>query len=377
LAFHRGYTLQKLKMGSLSNLAPQGCGELILDFGLRRAGESRYRTFVFLFRALGLPLAALSLLAAGELSDPGGLLAQQRYDQVVNSVGYRLAAAGGDLCVDKIPLPGFLLHDLSQYPADVRANAKAAYGFSGDPLILAVARSSPAAAAGVREGDALLAIDDVPIPGVSSGVNASYARVAALLERIDDAATDQRLRLRLRRGTQLFTAEFSLALGCSSRFQTNVSATVDSQADGTYVEINTGLIEFAGSEDELAAIVAHELAHNILRHRVRLNAKAIQRGLLGQFGRSARLVRQTEEEADRLSVYLLDRAGYPPEAIIAFWEHYRRSHVLGFLRAPTHMSETGRIATVTAEIARLAAMKAAGASPRPAFMMGSDLPDLQ
>jgi predicted Zn-dependent protease len=99
--------------------------------------------------------------------------------------------------------------------------------------------------------------------------------------------------------------------------------------------------------------------------------------VLGQFGRSARLVRQTEEEADRLSIYLLDRAGYDPHAVVAFWDHYRRSHILGFLRAPTHMSDSDRIAMAEAEIARLAAMKAAGQSPRPAFMTGPALPDLR
>ena len=48
------------------------------------------------------------------------------------------------------------------------------------------------------------------------------------------------------------------------------------------------------------------------RHRVRLDAARVSRGFLGNFGRNARLIRETEVEADRLSVYLLERAGYDP-----------------------------------------------------------------
>ena len=137
------------------------------------------------------------------------------------------------------------------------------------------------------------------------------------------------------------------------------------------------MIDFAADEAQLAAVIAHELAHNILRHRARLDAVGIHRGILGQFGRNARLIRQTEVEADQLSVYLMDRAGYDPQAIITFWERYDRTHPFGFLNAPTHPGPENRIAMVRTEIARIAAMKAQGRSPRPAFMEGPALPELR
>jgi hypothetical protein len=46
----------------------------------------------------------------------------------------------------------------------------------------------------------------------------------------------------------------------------------------------------------------------MLRHRTRLDSGGVAY-FLGNFGRNARLIRETESEADRLSVYLLDRAG--------------------------------------------------------------------
>ena len=61
----------------------------------------------------------------------------------------------------------------------------------------------------------------------------------------------------------------------------------------------------------------------------------MQRGFLGNFGRNARRIRETEVEADRLSVYLLDRAGYDPDAAVRFWSRFGRRG-LNFLGSPTH-----------------------------------------
>ena len=72
------------------------------------------------------------------------------------------------------------------------------------------------------------------------------------------------------------------------------------------------------------------------RHRVRLDAgAACARGFLGNFGRNARRIRETEVEADRLSVYLMERAGYDPEAAVRFWSRFGRRG-LNFLGSPTH-----------------------------------------
>jgi len=307
---------------------------------------------------------------------PTDLHALRAYDRQIAQIGYRLAASGGDLCRETVPLSGFALHDLSQYARDEQSGARAVFGFGDAPLVLAVASTSPAAAAGLREGDALLAIDGVDVPPAKPGAQRSYVRMAEVLRTLNAASQDGVLDLQVRRAGETLTIQAATTPGCRGFFQVKVSTTIDSRADGTFVEINSGLIDFAGTEEQVAAIVAHELAHNILNHRARLNEVHIRRGVLGQFGRSARLVRQTEEEADRLSVYLLDRAGYAPEAIISFWQHYRSAHILSFLRAHTHPSESDRILLVSQEIARIVQMKAAGLVPRPAFMTGPSLPKL-
>lgn len=321
--------------------------------------------------AVGFAVAALPARA-----DQQSLLALQHYDQRITAIGYRLAASAGDLCARKAPLTGLAFHDLSQYSAADERDARAAFGFAGDPEVLAVAPDSPGAAAGVAVGDAIVAIDGAPPPAVEDKPHDSFARIAALLDQIDRAGADGALDLTIRRSGATRLLHLRPVMGCASRFQSRVSAGIGSRANGSYVEVDTGTVDFADGDAELAAVIAHELSHNILRHRERLDALGIRRGLLGTVGRSARLVRETEIEADRLAPYLLDRAGYPPGAYSTFLRRMGDVHLFGFLRAPTHPSESERIRLVDAEIARIAAMKAAGTSPRPDFMMGATLPRL-
>lgn len=298
----------------------------------------------------------------------------QAYDQKLATIGYRLQAAGGDLCSRHQPLIGIAVQDLSQYDRQYQAAAAQEFGFDGYPEVLAVASGSPFDTAGVHLDDSILAIDGVDVPGVSRGAHSSAGRVLAVNRQLDEAARDGVVTLTLQRHGEVRRVRVLLEQGCGTRFQTSASDAVGAAADGDTVEVDTGAMRFAESDAEIAAVAAHELAHNILRHQERL-AKAGVGNARG--ARNARLTRQTEEEADRLSAYLMDRAGYEPEAIISFWRRMISGPDARPGAFPTHGSPAERIRIVTGEIARIAEMKARGQVPRPAFMAGTALPELR
>jgi predicted Zn-dependent protease len=100
-------------------------------------------------------------------------------------------------------------------------------------------------------------------------------------------------------------------------------------------------------------VAAHELSHNLLAHRDRINA--------AKSGKT-RLIKSTEEEADRLSVWLMANAGYDPQAAITFWERYGAETGLGIFTAPTHYRWQDRVAMLRREIE---AMQAAGIGSGP------------
>jgi predicted Zn-dependent protease len=97
-----------------------------------------------------------------------------------------------------------------------------------------------------------------------------------------------------------------------------------------YVYVTEGAITFAQSESELAAILAHELGHELAGHFCGQAVAADSGGLFDLFADSppperrevgSGSVRQTldprkEEQADQIAVAILLAAGYPPKALL-------------------------------------------------------------
>jgi Zn-dependent protease with chaperone function len=247
-----------------------------------------------------------------------------------------------------VPLPGFVVHDLSLYDRAEQADARAAFGLDDAPHILAVAAGSPAAAAGITPQDALVSIDGAPVPA-RTATAASFARVAAIDDALAAAAATGVLELGLVRDGVPRTVHLDLERGCASRFDVRASETGDAAADGHYIQITTGYAARADSDDALAIVLAHELAHNILGHRARLDSEHVQRGLPQMFGRNARLTRETELEADRLSIRLVAAAGYSVDAAIAWRRKSWGTLEQTLFRSPTHPSASERLAALEQE----------------------------
>ena len=321
-----------------------------------------------------LILAAAIALAAGAAparADPieASLAAMRALDERVARISHRLAVAGLDLCSARQWLPGFAAHDLSQYGGDYRAAAIRAFGLDGGPAVLALADGGPAERAGLRRDDVLLRLDGKALPRFEAERRSggSFERMEAILAAIEEAFADGEAAVEVRRQGAALTLTIPAEQGCASRFQLIPSRRVNALADGRYVQVTTAIVEYAADDQELAAVLAHELAHNILGHRARLDAAGVARGFFGNFGRNARLIRETEAEADRLSVYLLERAGYDPEAAVRFWSRFGR-HGLNFLGSATHPNWRRRIELFRTEIAAIRAARTAGAVPMPSFV---------
>ncbi|MFN3724708.1 MAG: M48 family metalloprotease [Allosphingosinicella sp.] len=231
--------------------------------------------------------------------------------------------------------------------------------------MLALVPDGPAAVAGLRHDDVVVAADGAPLPRAPDSAANSFAPAERIISALEDAFSDGRALLEIRRGGHVLPIEVSAALGCASRFQVAPSTRLNALADGRYVQLTSALVAAVPDEAELAGLIAHEMAHNILSHRARLNAAGIDRGLLQHFGRNARLTRDTEREADRFAVYLLVRAGYDPAALIRVWRRVAPRE--GAMFGGTHPSWSERIAIVRAEIAEVERLRAEGQEIRPAW----------
>ncbi len=147
-------------------------------------------------------------------------------------------------------------------------------------------------------------------------------------------------------------------------------------APGGYIGLNAGLVLAAREEDELAGVVAHEIAHVTQRHLARAREAADEMSvpmaasilaaiLLGgedpQLGQAAlaatiagstqyqiSFTRANEREADRVGMEMLARAGFDPEGMPRFFERLQASNRFGASVVPeflmTHPVTLNRIA---------------------------------
>ena len=115
---------------------------------------------------------------------------------------------------------------------------------------------------------------------------------------------------------------------------------------GGYMGVNTGLLEIAENQDQLAAVIGHEIGHVIASHAnervstqsatqlglsVLGSASGMQGpagqqmmgalGLGAQYGILLPFSRRHESEADVIGLQIMADAGFDPRASLALWEN--------------------------------------------------------
>lgn len=164
---------------------------------------------------------------------------------------------------------------------------------------------------------------------------------------------------------------------------------------GGYIYVNTGLIRLAESDDELAGVIAHEVAHAAHRHATHLMnrsasvdrcvALAAIAGILGKArasdlgnillgakmlrtGKMSGYTQEAENDADRTAVVYLRHAGYDPAAFVRFMKRLAQRQAanpglsLGIFQ--THPPYSDRISSI------IAAMKDLGVDADLREMLG-------
>jgi len=312
--------------------------------------------------AFFIPLRTLTALVCAFLSfaaAPSGFPATslRPEDLRVASVGYRLGLEGQALCPDQVPLTGLLLHHLAEYDGEGRATEIARHALDRGPGVLATVADSPAAQAGLMAGDVLISLNGAAFPDPRSmlakqrrgdwraPIEASEAWLEAVLRQGP-------AELRIGRGSQELTIRLQARQACPARVRLARSNQANAFATGTYVVVTTRMLDALRGEDELAIIIGHELAHNILRHEQRLDEQSGTRG-------NASRIRAAEEEADLLGLKLAAAAGYDVRAAIPMWRRLHAQFGGGLQLVRTHPSLKRREQLIEAAIEEIERTQAA------------------
>jgi beta-barrel assembly-enhancing protease len=275
----------------------------------------------------GILAIALALLPTPVQASPrdAAFATLRAQDQRVADIAHRLAVRGVPHCPGRMaPQTGIRFHGIGQYGEKDRDAAATYFRFGLLPAALAVAKGSTAERAGVRIDDAFVEIDEISQTGESyAGIERSRAILTAALRR--GAARLKMFRPGL--APEILIKTIESEPGCLSEVELIPSRKLNASADGRIVQITTGVLEQTRDDAELAFVIAHEMAHNILRHPETPGAR-----------------RHEEIEADRLAIKLMIASGYDADAAARFWTRFGKKTGSGIFSDGTHLRTKARVA---------------------------------
>jgi hypothetical protein len=290
-------------------------------------------------------VVAAAPASASLASDRAALAQLQAEDLRLQTVGWKLATANAPYC-EAEPAIGLLLQDMANYAQPSRMRAAA--GIAGEIAVEVAVPGSPAALAGLTPNDEIVGLSGRAMAALPPAKAGDWRRLTGLHDAIDAAlARTGELEIEWRDGARVRTATIRGVPACRTRFEL-LDSGGRAAADGTRVVIGRKFAGFRYPEDELAAALAHEFAHNLLAHRAWLKGA----------GRNTKNIRLTEREADRLMPWLLANAGYPPDAAVRFFKKWGPGNDGWIFRAPTHDGWDERADYVAGELPQITQLMA-------------------
>jgi len=245
---------------------------------------------------------------------------------------YRVAApllvSNAELCKGNARnLLGFTAKTRYSYSKELAKTAQNSLGLDERLRIMGVLAGSGADKAGVKRGDIVLAVEGKRLP---EGENAEQEAASILAPMMSGRNI---IGLTLQRDGATLALNVPLTYACAFGIELGNADNVVAYADGHRVLITRGMLNAVRSDDELAYVLAKEMAHNALAHASKLRISATVGGIIDNLTRARpdmnsmtgmaglRPVPQdVDAMADKLSLYLLARAGYNIDQVVPFWQ---------------------------------------------------------
>lgn len=291
--------------------------------------------------ATGPKITSRELIQAREWLKARAVFYQHEQLRRVNRIGYRLVGA---IAEDPLDEAAGQLRPPTPYPfagwlvTQLKKDAERAYGLPAGTkgaLIAGVIPNSPAESAGLSAGDVLTRLNDQPI--------ASLRQLSGVMKRL---APGDRVEVAYQRSHEARATAFSVdAVPQNIVFHMTEDEDVNAfAAGGGLITVTYGMMRFAHSDDELAVVLGHELAH-VTRHHVAKNmGSSMVAGLFGgalggaidvfvpglgtalgsrvSQAIQAQFSKDWEREADFVGLTYVDHAGFDAQAGWRIWERF-------------------------------------------------------
>jgi hypothetical protein len=302
---------------------------------------------------------------------------QMEMNEQLWRVSYRLSAAAAELCGSHVTgSPGIVVRTAAAFGEKLRPAAVARYPALGDaPTIVYVAAGSGAEAAGLQNNDVIVAVNGEPIPpsGRSLDLYAKFLRAAG---------SGGPMQFSVRRSGEARDVTVEPQPVCNYPVVIVDKPQVNAYADGKGIYVHRGMMDFVRSDEELALVLGHEMAHDFRGHlgAQRKNAMvgtavgavfdvllAAGTGVAGStFSRmggnltAGAYSQEFEAEADYVGLYVMARAGYRIDDAANFWRRMAISSPGSITMTSDHPATPERFVALQAAVKEIGAKTAQG-----------------
>ncbi|MDB5447457.1 MAG: peptidase Ste24p [Phenylobacterium sp.] len=346
-------------------------------------------------RTLAVAVAALGLIAwvdpktatpnaskdqvAEEAKREAAYMFSARWKEIrrVDEIAFRLQVANQDLCQDRGARLGMAWATAESFESKLRDAAVEALQLKDGLTVTYVVPGSPAAAAGLQPQDVLVSFNGETVP---TGKLAAEKLVKRLTEKLGRSTAP--VTIVVRRAEETRTFSVTPVMACGYDIAVDDGSEINAYADGKTVHLVRPILRLAESDEELALVIAHELAHNGQHHlQAKLhNARMAGLGGLlldgvaaangvntkGAFTRAGMQIGgghgsvAFEAEADYVGMYYMARAGYSTQGVENFWRKMAVEAPQSIFIKTDHPATPDRFLAIAAASSEIEAKRAKG-----------------
>jgi len=277
-----------------------------------------------------------------------------------------------DLCGEKVrPIVGIIWFSKDELKGPMREAAIKRYNLTEKKLVVVDAgKNWPAYKAGVRINDQVLSIN---------GSMVTSMRQSA--EIMQDAVKDKErwpINIIVQRESKEISYAITPQLSCEYPVGLVAQDVVNAYADGNKIFVTRGMMRFINDDRELAMVISHELAHNIMGHIDKKKGNRLLGAIVdgvaaaygvrtnGAFGNAAGSAysQDFEMEADYVGLYAMARSGQVITDAANFWRRMGAANPGSIQEQKgyfsSHPSSPERFVAIDKAVAEIKAKKAAG-----------------
>ena len=279
---------------------------------------------------------------------------------LVKSIGFKINSVNADICNKTDFNSGLTFANENVMGLKIAKFFPSKINLGSQVSIINIVKNSPADKAGLALGDIILEVEGYTFP---EGRNA-LKKISKHFKNIEEKKIKK---IKIDRNGEILTFDINQTKICNYPIIFTQDKIVNAYADGKSIIMTQGMVDYARDDNEIAMVIAHELAHNDRGHLDAMKKNTLIMGSIGfvldlmtiyysggtaggdaentemwsKIGRNAYSV-EFEKDADYGGVYYAYRAGYDISQVKNFWERIGSENPKQIAISSTHPATSER-----------------------------------